>query len=165
MKLNLVPILVFLTGMIQDQYRIDVTLATLYNIVERGGRPILMTHIGRPFDKKAKKISIRKDDSVEAVVSYLQRKLKIKFAMPQFHISGGDEGIPDIDTSINWLIHDLRARKIGGIYLPNTRWFAVSSSNICQLLVSRDLQDMYLASKKFHSRMLQMVEITQHHLR
>eukprot|EP00246_Nothoceros_aenigmaticus_P011829 TRINITY_DN337_c0_g1_i5.p1 TRINITY_DN337_c0_g1~~TRINITY_DN337_c0_g1_i5.p1 ORF type:complete len:418 (-),score=75.20 TRINITY_DN337_c0_g1_i5:8-1261(-) len=111
-------------GKIQDQYRIDVTLATLYNIVERGGRPILMTHIGRPFDKKAKKIAIRKDDSVEAVVSYLQRKLKIKFAMPQFHTNGSDEGIPDIDTSINWLIHDLRARKIGGIYLPNTRWFA-----------------------------------------
>eukprot|EP01018_Ginkgo_biloba_P014445 Gb_35083 [translate_table: standard] len=30
----------------------------------------------------------------------------------------------DIDTSINWLINDLRCRKIGGIYLPNTRWFA-----------------------------------------
>ncbi|KAH7293453.1 hypothetical protein KP509_28G026300 [Ceratopteris richardii] len=83
-----------------------------------------MTHIGRPFDKKAKKITIRQDDSVDAVVSYLQRKLRIKFVVPQFHVNGDDQGIHDIDTSINWLIQDLRSRKIGGIYLPNTRWFA-----------------------------------------
>lgn len=84
-----------------------------------------MTHIGRPFDKKAKAISINDGDSVDAVVAYLQRKLRIKFAVPQFQVHG-KEGITEIDTSINWLIHDLRARKIGGIYLPNTRWFAVS---------------------------------------
>ena len=39
-------------GQIRDPYRIDRTLGTLYNIVERGGRPIMMTHIGRPKDKK-----------------------------------------------------------------------------------------------------------------
>lgn len=38
-------------GTIVDPYRIDATFGTLYNIVERGGRPILMTHIGRPKDK------------------------------------------------------------------------------------------------------------------
>ncbi|BBN17048.1 phosphoglycerate kinase [Marchantia polymorpha subsp. ruderalis] len=110
-------------GKILDQYRVDVTLATMYNIVERGGRPIIMTHIGRPFDKKTKTISMKNDESVDSVVAYLQRKLRIKFAVPQFH-AHGSEGIDDIDTSINWLIHDLRSRKIGGIYLPNTRWFA-----------------------------------------
>ncbi|MCO5553579.1 hypothetical protein L7F22_007102 [Adiantum nelumboides] len=111
-------------GKILDQYRIDVTLATMYNIVERGGRPIIMTHIGRPYDKKTKKITIRQDDAVDAVVAYLQRKLRIKFVVPQFHVNGDDQGIHDIDTSVNWLIQDLRSRKIGGIYLPNTRWFA-----------------------------------------
>ena len=35
-----------------DAFRVDATVATLYNIVERGGRPILMTHVGRPYDKK-----------------------------------------------------------------------------------------------------------------
>ena len=34
-------------GEIKDPYRIDRTFGTLYNIVERGGRPILMTHVGR----------------------------------------------------------------------------------------------------------------------
>eukprot|EP00249_Psilotum_nudum_P011147 c22990_g1_i1 orf=272-1486(+) len=95
----------------------------MYNIVERGGRPIIMTHIGRPYDKKTKTITARTEDSVDAVVRYLQRKLRIKFAVPQFHVNG-TEGILDIDTSINWLIQDLRNRRIGGIYLPNTRWFA-----------------------------------------
>ncbi|KAH7435895.1 hypothetical protein KP509_06G082900 [Ceratopteris richardii] len=111
-------------GKILDQYRIDVTLATMYNIVERGGRPIIMTHIGRPYDKKSKKITIKKDDSVDAVVAYLQHKLRIRFVVPQFYVGNDDHGIHDIDTSINWLIQDLRSRKIGGIYLPNTRWFA-----------------------------------------
>jgi len=110
-------------GKILDQYRIDVTLATMYNIIERGGRLIIMTHIGRPYDKKTKTFTVKQDDAVDAVVGYLQRKLRIKFAVPQFHVSE-KEGIQDIDTSINWLIQDLRARKIGGIYLPNTRWFA-----------------------------------------
>lgn len=88
-----------------------------------------MTHINRPYDKKTKALTVKQDDAVDAVVAYLQRKLRIKFAVPQFHITE-KEGIHDIDTSINWLIHDLRARKIGGIYLPNTRWFAVSAHAI-----------------------------------
>mgnify|MGYP007069649238 FL=1 len=48
--------------------------------------------------------------------------------VPRFHVDNEKDsrGIHDIDTSINWLIQDLRSRKIGGIYLPNTRWFAVS---------------------------------------
>ena len=35
-------------GKIKDPYRDDATIGTLYSIAERGGRPILMTHIGRP---------------------------------------------------------------------------------------------------------------------
>ncbi|XP_024394589.1 uncharacterized protein [Physcomitrium patens] len=110
-------------GKILDQYRIDVTLATMYNIIERGGRLVIMSHVGRPYDKKTNTLTVKQDEAVDAIVGYLQRKLRIKFAIPKFHIFE-KEGIHDIDTSINWLIQDLRARKIGGIYLPNTRWFA-----------------------------------------
>ncbi len=46
-------------GEIRDPYRIDRTFGTLYNIVERGGRPILMTHVGRPKDKKTGEIKCR----------------------------------------------------------------------------------------------------------
>ena len=109
-------------GVIRDPYRIDATLGTLYNIVERGGRPILMTHVGRTRDKKTGKIKVEDNTSVQPVVEYLERKLHTKFSVPEFPVDP-DAGIKQIDTSINWHIRDLRARRIGGIYLPNTRWF------------------------------------------
>jgi len=109
-------------GEIKDPYRIDRTFGTLYNIVERGGRPILMTHVGRPKDKKTSEIRCRPGESVEPIVGYLEHKLHTKFHIPGF---AADEkfGISGIDTSINLAIRSLRERKIGGIYLPNTRWF------------------------------------------
>jgi phosphoglycerate kinase len=109
-------------GIIRDPYRIDATLGTLYNIVERGGRPILMTHVGRTRDKKTGKIKVEDNTSVQPVVEYLERKLHTKFSVPEFPVDP-DAGIKQIDTSINWHIRDLRTRRIGGIYLPNTRWF------------------------------------------
>lgn len=109
-------------GQIRDPYRIDMTLGTLYNIVERGGRPILMTHVGRPKDKKTGEISCKEEESVKPIVEYLERKLHIKFHIPEFSITP-KVGITGIDTSINLAIRNLRERKIGGIYLPNTRWF------------------------------------------
>ncbi|MDA8169821.1 MAG: phosphoglycerate kinase [Nitrospiraceae bacterium] len=108
-------------GVIRDPYRIDRSLGTLYNIVERGGRPVMMTHIGRPKDKSGK-ITCKEGESVMPVVEYLERKLHVKFFVPEFRAEDGS-GIKDIDTSINHAIRSLRDRKIGGIYLPNTRWF------------------------------------------
>lgn len=109
-------------GEIRDPYRIDRTFGTLYNIVERGGRPILMTHVGRPKDKKTGEIKCRSGESVEPIVGYLEHKLHTKVHIPKFNIDA-KLGITGIDTSINLAIRDLRGRKIGGIYLPNTRWF------------------------------------------
>lgn len=109
-------------GHIRDPYRIDATLGTLYNIVERGGRPIIMTHVGRPRDKKTGRLKIDPYESVQPIVDYLERKLHTKFIIPRFP-ADSDKGIREIDTSINWHIRDLRAHRIGGIYLPNTRCF------------------------------------------
>ena len=109
-------------GEIRDPYRIDATFGTLYNIVERGGRLILMTHVGRTRDRETGHITAGDDTSVQPVVDYLERKLHTTFAVPQFPIHP-EWGIREIDTSINLFIRDLRAHRIGGIYLPNTRWF------------------------------------------
>ena len=109
-------------GEIRDPYRIDATLGTLYNIVERGGRIILMTHVGRPRDKETGRIKVRDESSIYPVVQYLERKLYTKFVVPQFPVDP-ECGIKEIDTSINLHIRDLLAHRIGGIYLPNTRWF------------------------------------------
>ncbi|MBI4684073.1 MAG: phosphoglycerate kinase [Nitrospirae bacterium] len=109
-------------GEIKDPYRIDRTFGTLYNIVERGGRPILMTHIGRPKDKKTGEIRCKAGESIEPIIEYLSHKLHIRFHVPQFDIDP-KLGIIGVDTSINLAIKELKERRIGGIYLPNTRWF------------------------------------------
>jgi phosphoglycerate kinase len=108
-------------GIIQDPYRIDQTIGTIFNIVERGGRPIIMTHIGRPKDKTGK-ITIDQSTSVEPIAEYLERKLHTRIFCPRFRPEG-DAGIKSIDTSINLAIRDLKEKRVGAIYLPNTRWF------------------------------------------
>jgi phosphoglycerate kinase len=108
-------------GIIQDPYRIDQTIGTIFNIVERGGRPIIMTHIGRPRDKTGK-ITIDQATSVEPIAEYLDRKLHTTIYCPRFRPEE-NKGIKSIDTSINLAIRDLKEKRIGAIYLPNTRWF------------------------------------------
>ena len=109
-------------GEIRDPFRIDRTIGTLYHIVERGGRPIMMTHVGRPRDKKSGAIVCRPEESVEPIVQYIEQKLHTKIHIPKIP-ADPDKGIAGIDTSINLAIRELRERRLGGIYLPNTRWF------------------------------------------
>jgi len=109
-------------GEIRDPYRIDRTIRTLFYIVERGGRPIMMTHVGRPRSKETGKILLRPEEAVEPIARYIEQKLHMKIHIPSFPFEP-EKGIAGIDTSINLAIRKLRERKIGGIYLPNTRWF------------------------------------------
>jgi phosphoglycerate kinase len=109
-------------GRIKDTTRIDASLGTLFNIVSRGGKLILMTHIGRPRDKKTGKINCLPDRSVSPIVDYLERKLRIKIEVPSFSIHP-ENGITNIDKSIWESILRLREGRIGAIYLPNIRWF------------------------------------------
>jgi phosphoglycerate kinase len=109
-------------GEVRDPFRIDRTIGTLFHIVERGGRPIMMTHVGRPKDKKTGAIACRPEEAVEPIAQYLEQKLHTKIHIPRF-IADAEKGITGIDTSINLAIRELRERKFGAIYLPNTRWF------------------------------------------
>jgi phosphoglycerate kinase len=109
-------------GLIHDPYRIDATIGTMYHINARGGKIILMTHVGRPRDKKTGDINISEKTSVQPIVDYLQQKLHIKLKIPEFH-ADEKKGYPGLETSINHLIRELRSDGIDGIYLPNTRWF------------------------------------------
>ena len=115
-------------GTIRDPFRIDRTIGTLFHIVERGGRPVMMTHIGRPRDKATGTIACNADESVEPIIRYLEQKLHLKLYTPKFPIDPV-YGITGIDTSINLAVRDLRDRKIGGIYLPNIRWFQGEEAN------------------------------------
>lgn len=109
-------------GGIKDPYRIDSTIGTIINIYARGGRPILMTHVGRPRDKKTGDITISPDSSVQPVVEYLRNKLNLNIEAPEF-TKDEKKGYTQIDSFIHDKIKDLKAGKIDMIYLPNTRWF------------------------------------------
>ncbi|MFW5916151.1 MAG: phosphoglycerate kinase [Bacteroidota bacterium] len=109
-------------GGIKDPYRIDSTIGTLMNIYAKGGRPILMTHVGRPKDKKTGEISLSPDSSVQPIVEYLQNKLYLNIVVPEFTATD-KKGYTDIESSIKDHVKDLREGKIDAIYMPNTRWF------------------------------------------
>lgn len=111
-------------GVIKDAFRIDSTFGLIHSIVARGGYPILMTHVGRTRDKKTGHIKSGPDSAVEPVVAYLNRKLEAGLQVPQLAIDP-DWGITEVNPTVMApLLDQLKARKIGGIYLPNTRWFA-----------------------------------------
>ncbi len=109
-------------GEIKDPYRIDATLGTLYAVAEGGGKPILMTHIGRPRDKKTGKINCREQESVEPVVRYLERKLPIRIHTPTIPVEG-EKGITNLQDHLKPAVEKLVEGRVNMIYLPNTRWF------------------------------------------
>jgi len=114
---------------IRDPFRIDITFGTLFNILSKGGRLILMTHVGRPRDKKTGRISRDSNYDVKPIVDYLERKLYTRFIVPEFEWDSIEGGYAGIDTSVNLLIKELRAGRIDGIYLPNVRWFKGEESS------------------------------------
>jgi len=109
--------------MIKDPFRIDKTFGTLFNILSKGGKLILMSHVGRPKDKKTGKINMDSKFDVTPIVDYLYSKLFTKFIVPDFREDKENGGYIGIDTGVNLLIKKLRKGEIDGIYLPNIRWF------------------------------------------
>ncbi|HKI48676.1 MAG TPA: phosphoglycerate kinase, partial [Desulfobacteria bacterium] len=114
-------------GIIKDPYRIDATMGTLYAIAAAGGKPILMSHVGRPRDKKTGKISCKEEQSVLPIVRYLEQKLPVKIHPQTFPVDP-EKGIIHMDDSIKPTLAALRKGDVDMIYLPNTRWFAGEQS-------------------------------------
>lgn len=108
---------------VKDPFRINITFGTLFNILSKGGKLILMSHVGRPRDKKTGKIDTSPEHDVNPIVKYLEKKLYTKFVVPDFKQDPELGGFVGIDTSVNLLIKKLKEGKIDGIYLPNLRWF------------------------------------------
>jgi phosphoglycerate kinase len=101
--------------------RIDATIPTILHIYRKGGKPILMTHVGRPYDKKTGDITINEDESVQPIIEYLEHKLELKIEVPALPTTATD-GIVDL-SSLNGYVAKLKKGEIQMLYLPNTRWF------------------------------------------
>jgi phosphoglycerate kinase len=108
-------------GKIKDPMRIDATIPTLLHIYKQGGLPILMTHVGRPFDKKTGVITISDGEAVQPIVKYIENKLQLKGIIPEC-VPTETEGIADL-TPIGEAVQQLIEGKADFVYLPNTRWF------------------------------------------
>jgi len=145
---------------IADPFRIESSIPTLYCIIERGGRPIVMTHVNRPRDKKTKKITVLDEerDGTTAIARYLSKKLGCVFASPKVLRRGEgeeeeeeaeDDGGIEMshffkDGTMQTMIEDLKARRIGGIYLPNVRWFSGEErgEEACGARLAREMASM-----------------------
>jgi phosphoglycerate kinase len=111
-------------GAIKDPFRIDATFGLIHHVAARGGFLILMTHVGRVRDKKTGHIKTGPDTSVAPVVEYLNRKLQAGLVVPDLKIHP-ELGIESLKgAGLSELVAKLKSRGVGGIYLPNTRWFA-----------------------------------------
>ncbi len=108
-------------GRIKDPMRIEATIPTLLHIFKQGGLPILMTHVGRPFDKSTGAITISGEDAVAPIVKYLEDKLQLRGLIPDCQAEGSN-GITDL-APIGPAVTALKEGKTDFVYLPNTRWF------------------------------------------
>ena len=80
--------------------------------------PVKYADVGRPRSKDVIRISNK--TSVQPIVAFLRRALRIRIEVPQFSYS--ERGIEEL-TNIDELKAGLKDRTIGAIYLPNLRWF------------------------------------------
>lgn len=109
-------------GVVVDPYRIEATIPTLMNIALKGGLPVLMTHVGRPKDKKTNRIVINQGDSVGPVVDYLMRRLDLRIEVPQYDFPK-EGGLKGLGIEAVESVKRLKEGKCDMVYLPNTRWF------------------------------------------
>ena len=134
-------------GQIKDPYRIDATIGTLYAIAAAGGKPILITHVGRPKDKKTGNIVCREGESIAPIVRYLEQKLPVRIHVQEFPVDP-DRGITHMDKSIGPALENLKKGTIGMIYLPNSRWFQGEQSEGPERQILTDelssLADLYV---------------------
>jgi len=106
---------------IKDPMRIAATIPTLLHIFKMGGLPILMSHVGRPYDKQSGKITISELEAVDPIVDYLDQKLALKGLIPALTATDS-YGITDLSPMAE-AVAKLKNGDCDYIYLPNTRWF------------------------------------------
>ncbi|MBW2974141.1 phosphoglycerate kinase [Candidatus Woesearchaeota archaeon] len=111
-------------GRIDDNYRIERSKKTIQFVIENGGYPVLMTHIGRPRDKKTGDISVSDEESVSPVVEYIKEKWGYPTKVIDVDMSKATEkGLPGLGD-ITADIEALKTGKVRILYMPNTRWFS-----------------------------------------
>jgi len=111
-------------GKIKDPFKIERSRKTIDYVLKNGGYPIIMSHFGRPRNKKTGKMTILPEENAGPVIKYIGDKWGLKAKLVEVDTTNAsDAGIEGLPQSVNQTIQDLRDGKIQAIYLPNTRWF------------------------------------------
>ena len=104
-----------------DAFRVDATIATLYNIVERGGRPILMAHVGRPYDETSAPSS--PPTTSPSPPSSATSSTSSASSLPSPGSAPTTRAASSTSTRASTGSSRTSARVESALYLPNVRWF------------------------------------------
>jgi phosphoglycerate kinase len=100
------------SGVIDDPDRITKSKPTIDYILKHGGKPILMTHIGRPRDQSGI-ITITDHETITPVADYLEEHWNLKVAVPEADTKNASEkGLQGINESIRTAVENLKAGNV-----------------------------------------------------
>jgi len=111
-------------GKIKDPFKVERSKKTISYVLEKGGFPVLMSHFGRPRNKKTNEIGISEDENCGPVIDYIKEKwgLNVKYAETEI-ANAPSTGLKKIPETARKAIEEMKQGKTDIVYLPNTRWF------------------------------------------
>ena len=111
-------------GKIKDPFKIERSKKTISYVLEKKGYPVLMSHFGRPRDKKTNEIVISEDENCGPVIGYIRERwnLNVKYAEVET-ANAPSTGLKQIPEIVKQTIEEVKQGKTDIVYLPNTRWF------------------------------------------
>lgn len=111
-------------GKIKDPFRLERSKKTISYVIEKGGFPVLMSHFGRPRDKKTNEITISEEENCGPVIDYIKEKwnLNVKYAEAET-ANAPSTGLKDVPATAKKAIEEMKQGNFDAVYLPNTRWF------------------------------------------
>ena len=110
-------------GKIKDPFRLERSKKTISYVLENNGFPVLMSHFGRPRNKKTHEITIDGEENCGPVIEYIHQEwgYDVKYAEVDTE-NALNTGLKDI-TKAKGAIEEMKQGKADIVYLPNTRWF------------------------------------------
>ena len=111
-------------GKIKDAFRLERSKKTIAYVLEKKGFPVLMSHFGRPRDKKNNEIKIDEDENCIPIIEYMEKEwnLNVRYADVETK-DAPKSGLKEIPKTALEAIEEMKQGKADIVYLPNTRWF------------------------------------------
>lgn len=111
-------------GKIKDSFRLERSKKTISYVLENKSFPILMSHFGRPRNKKTNEITINEEENCGSVIDYIKEKWNLRVKYVEVDATNAPKtGLTEFPQTIIGAIGGMKEGKTDIVYLPNTRWF------------------------------------------